>query len=265
MDKPLQNRKIVITRNIEQANELVKSLETYGAECFAFPTIKISSTDNWTECDKALKAINDYEWIIFSSANGVRYFYGRARELRIKKYKNKIAVVGKKTLRELESHGFKADLIPKTFSASGLIESFQNENVKNNLILNPTSDIARDELQIKLENMGATVNRIAVYKNECQKNQSIDFILSAIEQNTIDVILFFSPSAFNCFTQILGSKIFGNLKNSKAVIAAIGSTTAEAIEQGGFKVDIIPKKGVQESMVDALVNYFVEKVQPQKH
>lgn len=256
MDKPLQNKRIVITRDKDQAAELIKSLETNGAECLVFPTIKISPTDNWTECDKALQEINEYDWIIFSSANGVRYFYGRIRELRAKKYKNKIAVIGKKTLRELESIGFKADLIPKTFSAAGLIKSFKNENVKGNRILNPTSNIARDELQIGLKKLGAKVNRIAIYKNECQKNQSIDFISWAIEQNAIDAVLFFSPSAFNCFTQILGSEICGHLKNSKTVIAAIGTTTAKAIKSSGFVVDIIPEKGLQESMVQALADYF---------
>ncbi|HES60166.1 MAG TPA: uroporphyrinogen-III synthase, partial [Caldithrix sp.] len=129
MDKPLRDRKIIITRDKDQADDLVKSLETYGAECLVFPTIKISTPDDWTDCDAALQNINQYDWIIFSSANGVRYFWNRARELNSKAYKNKIAVVGKKTLRELESFGFKADLIPETFSAAGLIESFQNKNI----------------------------------------------------------------------------------------------------------------------------------------
>ena len=256
MDRPLINRKIVITREKDQEAELVKLLESYGAECLVFPTIKISAPDNWTECDKALQEINDYDWIIFSSANGIRYFWGRARELKSKEYKNKIAVVGKKTLRELEKIGLKADLIPETFSATGLINSFQCENIEGTRILNPTSEIARDELQVGLENLGAIVDRITVYKNECQQNQSTDFILNAIEQNSIDAVLFFSPSAFNCFTQILGPKVCDNLKNSKAVITAIGATTAEAIEQGGFRVNIIPEKGLQESMVQALVEYY---------
>ncbi|MEJ2545916.1 MAG: uroporphyrinogen-III synthase [Calditrichaceae bacterium] len=167
MDKPLRNRKIVITREKEKAADLVTSLEAYGADCLVFPTIKISTPDNWLECDKALLEINNYDWIIFSSANGVRYFWNRAREIDAKKYDNKIAVVGKKTLRELETYGLKADLIPETFSASGLIESFQNENIKGKRILNPTSEIARDELQIGLQKLGAVVNRMTVYKNEC--------------------------------------------------------------------------------------------------
>ena len=258
MDKPLQNRKIVITRDKDQSTVLVESLEAYGAECLLFPTIKISEPDDWTECNKALLEINNYDWIIFNSANGVRYFWNRARVLNSKEYKNKIAVVGKKTLRELESFGLKADLIPETFSASGLIESFQKKNIRGKRILNPSSEIARDELQIGLKKLGAVVNRITVYKNECSQNQSTDDILNAIEQNAIDAVLFFSPSAFNCFTQILGPKVCGNLRNSKTIIAAIGSTTAETIKQGGFKVEIIPEKGFQEYMVEAVVGYFSE-------
>lgn len=256
MNKPLQNRKIVITRDKNQADELVKSLEAYGAECLVFPTIKISEPNDWTECNKALLEINNYNWIIFSSANGVGYFWNQARQMNSKEYKNKIAVVGKKTLRKLESFGLKANLIPEIFSAVGLIESFQKKNVKGKRILIPTSEIARDELQIGLESLGAKVNRITVYKNECYQNKFSEHILNAIEQNTIDALLFFSPSAFNCFIQILGPQVCENLKRTKAVIAAIGSTTAEAIELGGFKVEIIPEKGFQESMLQALVSYF---------
>jgi uroporphyrinogen-III synthase len=258
MDKLLRNRKIIITREKEQAAELVKSLETYGADCLVFPTIKISAPESWTDCDEALLQIDNYDWIIFSSAKGVRYFWNRAREVNTKKYKNKIAVVGKKTLKELESLGLKADLIPETFSAAGLIESFRCEKIKGNRILNPTSEIARDELQVGLENMGAIVDQITVYKNECNQNQSIDHILNAIEQNEIDAVLFFSPSAFNCFIQILGSEICVNLKKSNVVIAAIGSTTASTIEIAGYNVGIIPEEGTQESMVQAVVDYFRE-------
>jgi len=257
MDKPLRNRKIIITREKEQAAELVKSLQSYGAECLVFPTIKISPPDDWTECDKTLQDINKYDWIIFSSANGVRYFWNRAGEINSQVYKNKIAVVGKKTLRELESFGHKANLIPETFSAAGLIESFQKENINGKRILNPTSEIARDELQIGLEKLGALVNCLTVYKNECYQNSSTD-VINAFEQNEIDAVLFFSPSAFNCFTQILGPKVCDNIKHKKTVIAAIGSTTAEAVKQGGFNADIIPEKGIQESMVQALLDYFRE-------
>ena len=260
MNKPLHNRKIVITRDTDQAMELVKSLEEYGAECLVFPTIKISATDNWAVCDEALQKVNTYDWIIFSSANGVRYFLNRAREINSKDYENRIAVVGKKTLRELETFGLKADLIPKTFSAAGIIESFQKENIKDKRILNPTSEIARDELQNGLEKLGAKVNSISVYKNECRHDQPTELIKECIEQYEIDAVLFFSPSAFNCFTQILGSNVFGHLKKSKTVIAAIGSITAEAIEQGGLKVEIIPEKGLQEYMVKAIVDYFGESI-----
>lgn len=256
MDKPLRNRKIVITRDKDQATGLIDVLETYGAECLVFPTIKISAVDDWTECDEALQEINSYQWIIFSSANGIRYFLGRTRELKSTPYKNKIAVVGKKTLWELESLGLKADLIPDTFSAAGLIESFKNEKIADNKILIPTSEIARDELQIGLKNLGANVNRITVYQNECRQDQSTEHILNAIEQNSMDAVLFLSPSAFECFTKILGPQACGNLKKTKVVIAAIGTTTATAIESAGFKVGIIPEKGLQESMVQAVVNYF---------
>lgn len=256
MDKPLYNRKIVVTRDKNQAMKLVDALKTYGAECLLFPTIKISATDDWTNCDKALQKINNYQWIVFTSANGIRYFFGRAKEIGAKKYKSKIAVVGKKTLRELKSSGFKADLIPETFSAEGLIKSFQNESIAGMRILIPTSKITRDELQTGLERLGADVDTITVYHNECQKSLSTELILEAVEQNSIDAVLFFSPSAFTCFTKILGSQVTNNISRSKAVIAAIGATTADTIESAGFKVGIIPEEGTQESMVQAIMNYF---------
>jgi uroporphyrinogen-III synthase len=259
MDKPLQNRKIVVTRDKHQAVELIKSLKSFGAECLLLPAIKISETDDWHDCDLALQEINTYDWIVFSSANGIRFFYKRAEELKAGNYKNKIAVVGKKTLRELEEYGLKADLIPATFSASGLIEAFRSENIRGKRILNPTSEIARDTLQSGLEEFGAQVDRITVYKNECVKGQYSNKVIEAIGQNIIDAILFFSPSAFNCFIQSIGPAACNNLKKSKAVIAAIGSTTAAAIEDRGFRVDIIPQKGIQEFLVKAVVEYFLNK------
>ena len=256
MDKSLLNKKIVITRDNAQAAELVDTLEAYGAECLVFPMIKISATDDWSRCDEALWEISSYQWIIFSSANGIRYFFARAREINSGHFKNKIAVVGKKTLRELESFNLKADLTPETFSAAGLIEAFKEINISGNKILIPISEIARDELQNGLENLGAEVNRITVYQNECRQDQSAEYILNAIEQNSIDAVLFFSPSAFDCFTKTLGSQVCKNMKKTKVVIAAIGQTTSTAIESAGFKVDIIPEKGLQETMVKAVVEYF---------
>lgn len=256
MDKPLRNRKIIITRDKNKAIGLANALETFGADCLVFPTIKISATEDWTECDRALQEIKNYQWIIFSSANGIRYFLARASKLNSTIDKNNIGVVGKKTLRELESFGLKADLIPGTFSAAGLIKSFKQENIAGNKILLPTSEIARDELQTGLEGLGADVNRINVYRNECRQDQSTEPIINAIDQNYLDAVIFFSPSAFICFTKILGPEVCSNLKKTKAVIAAIGLTTTRAIELAGFNVGIIPEKGTEESMVQAIVKYF---------
>ena len=256
MDKPLNNRKIVITRNREQAVGLITALETLGAECILFPTIRISPVADWTKCDKALQKINDYQWIVFSSANGVRYFLERAREIKKENFNNKIAVVGNKTKRELEDLGFKVSLIPDSYSATGLIESFKDENINGARILIPTSEIARDELLVGLQNLGAVVDQIAVYRNDCCLDQSSDLILNAFEQNTIDAVLFFSSSAVECFVKILGPEVCRKFNNSKAVIAAIGETTAASAQSAGFKVKIIPEKSLQESMLQAVVDYF---------
>jgi uroporphyrinogen III methyltransferase/synthase len=256
MYKTLKGKKIVVTRDKNQLAELLKILENCGAESLVFPTIKISAVENKNELDTVLKDINNYQWIIFSSANGVNYFIERLIQIKSTTYQNKVAVVGGKTLETLQSWGWKADLIPDEFSANGLLNSLKKHPLSGNKILLPSSGIARSELPDGLKKLGAHVTKITVYQNECYRDPSVTIIEEAIDQNTIDAILFFSPSAFECFRQILGTQKCSRLKNTKTIIAAIGKTTATSIESAGFRVDIIPPKESADSMIEAVANYF---------
>ena len=155
------------------------------------PIIKISPPLNWTACDLAIQSLSDYDWLIFTSVNGVQFFLNRLHQEKAPPFKGKIAVLGKKTLTELEKYGWKTDMMPQLFSSRGLIEEFRKLDIAGKRILIPTSHIAGDELSEKLKNRGAVVNRLSVYRTMPANVSDKKNVLDDIKNNSINAIIFY--------------------------------------------------------------------------
>jgi len=128
--KSLFGKGVVITRPEKQADDLAKLLIKEGAHPLHFPTIKIVPPPNWRELDKAIKNLEEYEWLIFTSANGVAFFFERlfAKKKDIRDLKGiKICCIGPATAQQVANKGIKVDLVPQKFISEGILESFSRK------------------------------------------------------------------------------------------------------------------------------------------
>ena len=244
--KILFGKKIVVTRTREQASKLSTQLENLGAEVLEFPTIKITApSDNFKNLDAAIYNIKNFDWIIFTSANGVKKFFERLKLFKLDARalsNSKIAVIGSATAEKLSNFGISADIIPAEFRAESLVDALKN-SVQGKNILIPRAEIAREILPLELEKFGANVTIAAAYKTiPAEKNFDFD---------KIDLITFTSSSTVENFVKVAGTEIL-----QKVTTAAIGPVTAETLKKFGVKVDIVASEFTIAGLVDAIKNFY---------
>ncbi|KJR97727.1 MAG: HemD protein [Desulfobulbaceae bacterium BRH_c16a] len=258
--RPLFGKKIIVTRTREQASELVAGLEEYGANCFEYSTINIKPVDSYEILDGELERLNEYHWILFTSLNGVKYFFERlyskgmdARDLK----GPALAAVGKSTADLLLKYGVNADLIPSTFTGEGLAESLLDQGVEGRNILIPRALHAREILPETLRGAGAQVTVAPVYQN-CPAEGDKELLRTELEKGGVAMITFTSSSTVRNFLAMIDVESKEDLKKllAEVKIAAIGPITEKTVTDSGLKVDIMPEKHTIPEMISAIVNYY---------
>ena len=253
--KPLSGKGVVITRPEKQADDLAVLLEKEGAQALHFPTIKIIPPRDWSSLDASLNKLDTYNWIIFTSANGVQYFFERLLELNkdIRELKGvKICCIGPATAGQLQKMGIRVDLVPEYYISEGILKSFTGLNLREQKILIPRAAQARDVLPEGLKKMGAVVEVVAVYETVNSGKKKED-LLKLLRDNRIDVITFTSSSTVTNFLEIMG-KDFACPSHIK--IACIGPVTAATAKKAGFQIDIQQEEYTMEGLVQSLLQYF---------
>ena len=247
-NKILFGKKILVTRTRQQASKLTKQLENLGAEVLEFPTIKISPpSDNFESLDAAIKNLTNFDWIIFTSANGVEKFFSRLKFFKLDArifYNAKVAAIGSATAEKLSDFGIVADLIPAEFRAEGLIDELKDK-VADKKILIARAEVAREILPQELEKLGAIVTVAKVYKTEPAAEN-----FSKIANEKIDLATFTSSSTVENFVAAVGADFLRKIKT-----AAIGTVTAETLKNFGVTADIVAEKFTITGLVDAIKNY----------
>ncbi len=241
-NKILFGKKILVTRARAQASKLSKALKNLGAEVIEAPTIKIAApTDNYSAIDVAIKNLRGFDWIIFTSANGVEKFFERlkvhgldARAL------NKVAAIGSATANKLLTFGIIADVVPKNFVAESLADALKNF-VGGKKILLVRAEEARDVLPEALKNFGAEVTIAPVYKTEAELPAQINF-------DSIDLMTFTSSSTVKNFVAAYGIK--------KIPTAAIGSITAQTLKDFGMTPAVVAEEFTINGLVESIKNYY---------
>lgn len=248
--RPLFRKRVLVTRPREQASKLSKLLRNYGAIPIEYPLIKIIPLEDYEEMDNKINNLSNYDWIIFTSVHGVKYFlqrlFGLGKDIRELK-KIKIATIGPKTASEIANYGVLVDLIPKEFVTEFIVSNFENIDLKNKNILFPRAKEAREMIVKELQKRGAFVDDVPCYqtiKGDGNKEQ----LRSMIKNKEIDVITFTSSSTVKNFHQD-----FKDCDLSSIVIACIGSITAKTAEELKIKVDIKSPVYTIEGIVDELV------------
>lgn len=254
--KPLFGKRILITCQEEASQRLSWILRNYGAEVFVLPLIKISSLGNYIQLDSAIGKISDFDWVIFSSQNGVESFIKRldclGKDMRILSCA-RLAAIGPKTTEALEDYGLKIELQPKRFCQEGLLALFGKKKIKDKRFLIICSKNSRDLLTKGLKKLGATVEIVYAYQTLPIKYNNKKGLYKILKD--IDVITFTSSSCVLSFFKVVASLMCNSLlKNS--LIASIGPVTSSVIRRLGFKVDIQAKEYTKEGLIGAILNYY---------
>ena len=256
--KPLFGKGVVITRPERQADDLAQLLMKEGANPIHFPTIKIVPPPDWRDLDSAIKKLEDYDWLIFTSANGVSFFFERlyAKKKDIRDLKGiKICCIGPATAEQVENRGIRVDLVPDKFISEGILKSFYGINLKGKKILIARAFKARDVLPEGLKKLGAGVDVATAYVTVDSGKKKSD--LSAMfKENHVDVITFTSSSTVDNFVKFMGRKF---VLPEGVKIACIGPVTEAAAKRAGLSVDIHQEEYTMEGLVGALIDYFEKK------
>jgi uroporphyrinogen III methyltransferase/synthase len=253
---PLAGRRIVVTRSPEQAAALAEKLEALGAEVLLLPMVRFTepSAGETAALDTAIRGLAEFDWLLFTSANAVRFFLARCRALGCwPQQALRMAVVGPATQDALEAEGLHAAIAPREFRAQALAAEIAPE-VAGRRILMPRSDQAGDELPGLLREAGAIVTDVVAYAN-AQPEVLSGPAFEALLRGDADAITFFSPSAFRHFATLLGSGALRRL-SARVALAAVGPVTAEVIRQAGLPVAVQAPQATTGSLVAALERHF---------
>jgi uroporphyrinogen III methyltransferase / synthase len=257
--RALAGRRIVITRAPEQSEELLRRLAELGAEVLTLPMVRFVEPKETGELDGAIRSLAEFDWLVFTSANAVRFFLGRCREVRVWPLPAglRMAVVGPATRAALETEGLRAALVPREFRGDALAAELGNE-VDGRRVLLPRSDRAGDELPRVLRVAGATVTEVVAYRTA--EPESLDAtVLELLRRGDADALTFFSPSSFRHFAEAFGGDAARRL-SARVAFAAVGPVTAAAIRDAGLPVAVEAPEATASAFVAALERHFHSRV-----
>ena len=258
--RPLLGKRIVVTRARAQASDMIKQLSDLGAECLEFPTIKVAPPDDLRPLNQAIARLVDYDWIVFTSVNGVKFFFDRlfavGKDVRALHHL-RIAAIGPVTAEKLVNFGLKSDIIPNTYRAEAVVDAFKKVELKGKKVLLPRAKEARPIIPEELRKMGAEVDEVTAYLT--QKDQdNTDKLIKHLEEHSIDLITFTSSSTVKNFKSLLPANDFDKLIQD-VTIASIGPITADTAKEVGFEIHIVADAYTIPGLCDAIVKYYANK------
>jgi uroporphyrinogen III methyltransferase / synthase len=255
-ERPLTGRTILITRAREQSGQFAELLTDLGAEVVELPTIEIVPPPSWHELDGAIDRLSSYQWIIFTSVNGVLFFWNRLTD----KGKDalpasvQVCAIGPATARELEARGARVDYQPEQFIAEAIVEGFKAMALCGKQVLLARAKKARDVLPRGLKELGAQVDVVEVYRTIKPKGGA-ERLKEILEAKKIDAVTFTSSSTVDHFCELLGpAQAVQELKGVS--IASIGPVTSRTARERGLEVHIEPEEYTIPALVQAIGKYF---------
>jgi uroporphyrinogen III methyltransferase/synthase len=255
----LSGKTILITRAAHQTDIFVRLIKEQNGIPIIFPTIEITKPGSWDKLDQSLKNLYMFDGIAFTSVNGVEYFFQRFVEQNISAQLLKgkaLLAVGEKTKRALDDYGLTVTLMPEKFTAQDLASMLQQEDLTGKYFLFPKGNLAKDTLPEALKSLGASVDEVIVYETRIPTPANIKEVKTLLSNGKIDVITFTSPSTVKNFFYLIKTKQFPK----GTMIAAIGPSTANAIEECGLDVDIQPTQSTIEGLVEAIQNHYQSEI-----
>ena len=259
---PLKGRTVIVTRAASQAADLTTLLEGYGANVIVCPTIEIREADNYERLDEALEHLYGYDWLIFTSTNGVEFFLKRLidRGLQVSDLDEiKVCAIGQRTADKLHDAHVHVDLVPSQSTAEGVFAALTefvggNDHLRGLNVLLPRAAVGRDHLPKALEEAGARVDVVTTYQTVLPENFDRGR-LGAMLTGSGDCIAFTSPSTIKNLAKLFDTHDLGKTMPGM-VVACIGSVTAEAAAEYGLTVDIQPEQFTTADLAHAIAAHY---------
>jgi uroporphyrinogen III methyltransferase/synthase len=246
---PLFGKRIVITRDHAQAAELAAPLSELGAEPILLPAIEIRPPEDTEPLDHAIARLRTYDWLIFTSVNGVRYFVERldasARDMRALS-NLKICAIGPATRAAVEALHLKVDLMPQEYVAESLVAAFTEEHLNGRRILLPRAAVARDVVPKELSRRGASVDVVEAYRTVAPEGLAEH--AAEIFARKPHWITFGSSSAVKNLIDAAGPTALNGVR-----IASIGPVTSRTITENGLHADAEANPYTMEGLVAAIL------------
>ena len=237
--KPLFGRRVVVTRARAQAGGLSRELEALGAEVYEFPVIEIRPLDDFVPLDEAIRSLDSFDWLVFTSVNGVEAFLARLRyhglDLRAVPRETKVATIGPATAEKVEEAGLRVDVMPEEYRAEALIEALMDDSLEGKRMLIPRAKVAREILPEKLRKAGAEVVVAPAYKSvpSLEGKERLEELLIS---GNINCVTFTASSTVENFVRAFGEEAGRLLLKSR--VACIGPITADTARGHGLRVDV---------------------------
>ncbi|MEK6405357.1 MAG: uroporphyrinogen-III synthase [Acidobacteriota bacterium] len=257
---PLRGKTVLVTRPRGQSEDIAARLEALGATVILCPTIEVVPPSSWVALDASIQEIKEYDWIIFTSANGVRFFFRRLGEIRSDGAQALaglvVCAIGPATALALERAGAIAQVTASDSKAEGALMAIidylgGDENVRGLRFLIPRARVARDFLPAGLRRLGARVDAVETYQT-VKPDVEPGSVLRIFKENSIDVVTFTSSSALSNFAALVGltdlSVLLANM-----LVACIGPVTSETAASHGLKRVIQPELYNADALVASIV------------
>ena len=247
---PLFGQRVVVTRAEDQSADAVEALRLLGADVAELPTIEIQPPTSFAALDTAIERLDQYDWLIFTSVNGVRYFLQRldasTRDLR--RLRARIAAIGEKTHEAVKSLHLKADIVPPQFVAESLIEELSAFEMAGQRVLIPRAAVARDVLPDALRKRGAVVDVVEAYRSQVPADSA--HRAAEIFVRPADWITFSSSSTVKNLLAIATREQIGSAK-----FASIGPITSQTLRMHGLPVAVEAEPHTMEALVAAILHH----------
>ena len=264
---PLTDRTILVTRSVSQSSQFTQLLEAQGATVIEMPTLEIGAPSSWRDLDKAIARLDEFDWLVLTSTNGVDAFFKRLKTQTGDESPScniKIAVVGEKTAQRLQQLGISADFVPPKFVADSLAANFPEPLSGLRILFPRVESGGREALVKEFTNQGAKVREVAAYESRCPAAIAPQ-ALQALRSRSIDIITFASSKTVQHFCQLL-QQADDNWQTylENICIASIGSQTSESCQKLLGRVDIEAVEFTLNGLTAAIVQWAtpVEEEKP---
>ncbi len=257
--RPLAGRRIVITRRPEQARDLRQALRRQGARVLEFPTIALAPPRSWKPLDAALDRLGEYDWAVFTSANGVEVFFARLRRKKKSARRLKslwIAAIGPSTAAALRAHGLRPDVVPSEYRAEGLLRALGRKSARwrGKRVLLARAAKAREVLPQELRRRGARVDVVEAYRTVLPR-VSRKRLRRFFGPQKPDAITFTSSSTVKNFFALLGPRTARQALDGVAV-ATIGPVTSRTARELGLRIAVEARQYTIPGLVRALTAHM---------